>query len=45
MDGNVNETSYVDVAQTWPDATVEELEEIIRYYAEESKKLTDWPDI
>ncbi len=34
---------YLDVPQTWPDKTVEELEKMIEEADEESKKLTEWP--
>lgn len=34
---------YLDIAETWPDKTLEELEEMIKKDDEENKKLTEWP--
>lgn len=34
---------YIDTAQTWPDKTVEEHDELIREADEESKCLKEWP--
>ena len=36
---------YMDTAQTWPDKTIEEHDELIRKEDEESKKLKEWPKI
>ena len=33
---------YLDVAQTWPDKSLEELEELIKQDDEENKRLTEW---
>lgn len=37
--------AYLDIHQTWPDKTAEELEEMIKEADEESKKLTEWPKL
>ena len=34
---------YLDIAQTWPEKTDEEHDELIREADEESKNLKEWP--
>ena len=36
---------YIDIVQTNPDLTPEELDKLIEELDEEDKKMTEWPDI
>ena len=36
---------YMDTAQTWPDKSIEEYDELIQEEDEKSKQLKEWPKI